>query len=104
MRRHHHAMNDAFYRSTAWQETRQAYGDAKGWLCERCRAHGVIRRGTIVHHKEYLGRDPSVETALSWDNLELLCLDCHNGEHRWNEPEVRVHYDAGGMPTGVTRR
>ena len=104
MAKHHHAMNDAFYRSVAWQQTRQAYGDAMGWLCERCRARGVIQRGSIVHHKRYLGMDPAMETALAWDNLELLCLDCHNREHMGGEPEVRVNFDASGMPAGVTRR
>lgn len=36
-----------------------------------------------MHHKKHLTpkniNDP--EITLNWDNLELLCLDCHQKEH-----------------------
>lgn len=39
--------------------------------------------GDQVHHKKHLTpkniNDP--EITLNWDNLELLCLDCHRKEH-----------------------
>lgn len=39
--------------------------------------------GRVVHHKEHLNssniHDP--ELTISFDNLELLCQDCHNKEH-----------------------
>lgn len=42
--------------------------------------------GEIVHHKVHLTPknigDPSV--SLSFDNLELVCRDCHAAEH----PEI----------------
>lgn len=73
-----------FYSSRAWKATRRAYAKSKGLLCERCLKKGMIRPGEIVHHKVYLTpaniTDP--EIALSWDNLELLCRDCHGEEHR----------------------
>ena len=44
---------------------------------------GLYVPGEIVHHKIALTpdniNDPSV--SLSWDNLELLCRDCHGKEH-----------------------
>ena len=47
-------------------------------LCERCQ-----QLGKILHHKKKLTPqnidDPDI--ALNWDNLEFLCLDCHNKEH-----------------------
>lgn len=67
-----------FYSSKAWQETRDAYGRSKFWICERCGEPAAQ-----VHHKIYLTEanlaDPGI--ALAWDNLELLCDKCHGIEH-----------------------
>ena len=80
------AMKDyakTFYKSQAWKRTQAAYKSKMGGLCERCRAKGLIVPGVIVHHKCYITpeniNDPSI--ALSFDNLELLCILCHNQEH-----------------------
>lgn len=52
-------------------------------MCERCLAKGKIETGKIVHHTIHLTpeniHDPY--TSLNWDNLELLCQDCHNEHH-----------------------
>lgn len=73
----------SFYSSKAWQETRRAYRKSVGGLCERCLAKGIYRAGVIVHHKVYLSpdniNDPDV--SLNWNNLELVCRDCHAAEH-----------------------
>jgi len=74
----------AFYKSSAWQATRKAYAASAGWLCEDCLNHGLIVPGKVVHHirpltPETVG-DPSV--ALAWDNLRLVCQDCHASEHK----------------------
>ena len=82
-----------FYKSSAWMKCARAYKREKGGLCERCYADGKITAGEEVHHKirltpENLG-DPSI--ALNWDNLELLCKDCHIKEHkgtRWRADEM----------------
>lgn len=72
-----------FYISKAWIKCRRGYAESKGWLCERCAARGLIVPGDDVHHKVRLTRanlnDPSI--ALNWDNLELLCRQCHLDEH-----------------------
>lgn len=73
----------AFYNSKEWVQCRGAYIASKQGLCERCLAQGRISAGEIVHHKQWLTEesinDPSV--TLNFDNLELLCWDCHNKEH-----------------------
>ena len=75
---------ESFYLSKAWKETRKAYAKSRGNLCERCLAKGLYVPGEIVHHRVHLTpeniSDPGV--SLSWDNLELLCRDCHGEEHR----------------------
>ena len=82
-----------FYKSTAWMKCARAYKKEKGGLCERCLADGLIRPGEEVHHKIRLTpenlSDPAI--ALNWDNLELLCKDCHIKEHRgkrWRADEM----------------
>ena len=78
---------EAFYVSWTWRKCRQKFAEKRGHLCERCLAHGIIQPGTKdrpleVHHKIPLTdqnlNDPNV--ALNWDNLELLCKDCHEKE------------------------
>lgn len=72
-----------FYKSQAWKDTRAAYAKSKGYLCEVCLAKGIYRSGDIVHHKIHLSpeniADPSV--SLNWDNLQLVCRDCHAQLH-----------------------
>lgn len=70
--------NSGFYNSTAWRKTSRAYLLSQNYICERCG-----KPASICHHKHWLNSqnvsDPAV--ALSFDNLEALCIDCHNAEH-----------------------
>lgn len=83
----------SFYRSKAWQECRNAYFDSVFGLCERCGAGG-----SAVHHKTYLTpqniSDP--EVSLGWDNLELLCIDCHAKEHGRPSTAGGIGFDENG--------
>lgn len=83
----------SFYNSVAWQKCRDGYRTEKGGLCERCLANGRIVPGEEVHHRIYLTPDNLNDPAISlnWDNLELLCKDCHLEEHRgtrWRTDEL----------------
>ena len=98
--------SDWFYHTGAWKKTRAAYIKYCGGYCERCRKE--VEAGTrslqdmkpiaIVHHKKYLSpeniNDPRV--SLSFDNLEGLCEDHHNKEHK--EKNKRYRFDANGQP------
>ena len=79
-----------FYATNEWKLCRNAYRKTKGGLCERCAKKGLIVPGAEVHHKVRLNaqnvNDPKI--SLSFDNLELLCEECHheehfNGKRRW---------------------
>ena len=78
-----------FYTSRKWVACARAYKESKAGLCERCMKKGLIVPGVEVHHKIRLSpenlADPTI--SLNWDNLELLCKDCHMEEHgkktRW---------------------
>lgn len=73
----------SFYKSKAWQHTREAYAASVGWLCEDCLKRGMHTPGVIVHHIEPLTpeniNDPLI--ALDWKNLRLVCRGCHGCEH-----------------------
>lgn len=73
----------SFYHSAAWLKCREAYIKSVGGLCERCLSKGIYEPGYIVHHKEYINADnlTDPEILLNFDNLEYLCLNCHNKEH-----------------------
>lgn len=85
----------SFYKSSAWRNCRQAYFVYRHGICERC--GGV---GKIVHHRIYLTpgniHDPAV--SLSFNNLELLCQQCHNREHheRYSPVVYGLSFDVNG--------
>lgn len=83
---------ESFYKGRGWRNCRDGYARSVGGLCERCLKRGLYVPGEIVHHKIELTpeniSDPAI--ALSWDNLELLCRDCHADAHRGYERRFTV--------------
>lgn len=74
-----------FYHSKVWKRLKAAYAAAKGYRCERC---GAIAEQ--VHHKQHIQTPEGWARRLDWDNLELLCIRCHNKEHeRFRERQAR---------------
>ena len=85
-----------FYSSKAWQDCRNEYAKRRQHLCENCLRQGIYKPGVIVHHKIEI--DPVTierpEIALNFDNLELLCRECHAAAHdqhggRWAKVNER---------------
>ena len=87
-----------FYKSKSWQKCRGAYASSVGGLCERCKKKGLIKAGVIVHHKKPITPaniyDPDI--TLNFNNLELLCRDCHAEVHKGPK---RYKVDAMGRIT-----
>ena len=73
----------SFYKSKAWKQTREEYARSRGWLCERCIQQGLAVPGEIVHHKIWLTPENinDLSVSLNWDNLELVCRQCHADTH-----------------------
>lgn len=84
-----------FYKSSVWKKCRASYFRYRHGLCERCSSPGKI-----VHHKDYLTpeniNDPNI--TLSFQNLELLCQDCHNKEHfeKYSATVYGLKFDKNG--------
>lgn len=77
----------SFYKSTSWKKCKDSYIQSVHGLCERCE-----KPGYIVHHKVHLtqGNINNPEVALNHDNLEYLCLDCHNKHHDFDREKKSV--------------
>lgn len=84
-----------FYSSETWNRTRAAYKKSKGGLCEQCLMSGLFNPGEIVHHKIPLTpfNVETPEITLNWNNLELLCRECHLQAHKKNKKRFRVDED-----------
>jgi 5-methylcytosine-specific restriction endonuclease McrA len=67
-----------FYNSKVWRKTRGLYFNSKHGLCEIC---GSV--GEEVHHIVPLTRKNlnNERITLDFDNLMLLCKQCHFDEH-----------------------
>jgi len=83
----------AFYRSKQWLKARAGYIASVNGLCERCLKKSIYTPGYIVHHKKPITPDNIHDhnITLNWDNLEYVCLKCHN----------YIHYGQYDMRDGV---
>lgn len=73
----------SFYSSKCWQNCRNDYAAMRGHLCEDCLKRGIYKPGVIVHHVEELTQFniENPEVTLNWNNLRLVCRECHIKEH-----------------------
>jgi len=92
----------SFYDSATWRKCREAYITEQHGMCEQCTEPGLI-----VHHKILLTPENIHDTniTLNFDNLELLCLTCHNKTHGRGGTILApddFEFDADGyiIPTG----
>lgn len=86
---------EKFYKSVAWKQCRAAYAKSKGGLCEVCLARGRIVPGEIVHHKIHISPKNinDLNVILDWNNLQLVCRECHAEAHRHDGKENPQRYE-----------
>ena len=65
-----------FYNSVEWKTLSLRYLMDKRYQCEECR---VV--ATEVHHKIPIQTPEGWELRLDYENLESLCIRCHNKRH-----------------------
>ncbi|MBK5497424.1 HNH endonuclease [Peribacillus sp. TH14] len=80
-----------FYRSSDWEALRQLALDRDNHECQQCKREGKVHVDSIkvegerksvelnVHHRYEIEYYP--QFALVMDNLETVCLNCHNKLH-----------------------
>ena len=66
------------YKTAKWQEVRHIIITRQRGICNRC-SNAI----DIVHHKTYLNDNNYNDYSIAYglNNLEGLCIDCHNKEH-----------------------
>ena len=86
-----------FYNSKAWYNTRNAYFKNRAGLCEVCLSNGLYNQGEIVHHKIELTPEniDNPKISLDWNNLQLVCRECHEKLHGAKQRR-RYEIDAAG--------
>ena len=86
---------EAFYKSKKWQKVREAYFKKAKGLCEVCLKEGLIKQGEIVHH--IIEMDPekikNEQLAYGFDNLQLVCRDCHAKIHGKPKRRSKKRYE-----------
>ena len=65
-----------FYKSNEWKLMKDKKLQDEQYLCERCK-----KLATEVHHIKYIQTEEGWPLRLEYDNLEALCVDCHNYRH-----------------------
>lgn len=89
-----------FYEAPEWRRCQEAYMKKANHLCERCLAKGLYEPAKIVHHKIHLTEETMTpELMYGFDNLEALCLACHNDEHGRSKPNRRWKFVDGELVT-----
>lgn len=75
--------SEKFYKTSVWRDCRNGYAAYRGHLCEGCLRRGILSHGEIVHHKIELTPEniDNPEITLNYNNLELLCRQCHAEVH-----------------------
>lgn len=68
------------YSTERWKQKRKRILRRDGYRCQECRKYGKITEATIVHHIKEVEDYP--ELAWENDNLESVCMACHNRIHR----------------------
>ena len=68
-----------FYKTKAWQMAREAALARDGFLCQSCLRDGRLTGANTVHHIKPLELFPAL--ALTLENLESICVTCHNKAH-----------------------
>lgn len=85
----------SFYNSMAWRNKRSDVMKRDHFECQRCKSLGKVsideyeynknnrkKIKLVVHHKKELADNPDL--ALDDENLETLCVECHNEIHDRN--------------------
>ena len=72
------------YNTPEWKSLAKAFKMAFP-LCEECLEKGIIKEAKHIHHiQSFMSVDDELkrkELAYDWNNLQALCVECHNNKH-----------------------
>jgi 5-methylcytosine-specific restriction protein A len=79
-----------FYNSKDWRTLSRTKLERAFWKCE-ARLEGCTGIAVEVHHIKPIQTEEGWNLRLDWDNLEAVCVHCHNLRH----PEKLFRTEAG---------
>lgn len=79
-----YAIIKSFYASETWINLRLQLINERGNKCERCKKRIADSKELIGHHIKELTPENVMDHMISLnpDNIEIICFDCHNKEHK----------------------
>lgn len=97
----------SFYCRKPWRDLSYRLKVERGGQCGRCGWQAVTKddfRRLIGHHKAELTENnvDNVNISLNPDFIEIICLDCHNQEHRRFGHQKHVYIVWGSPLSGKT--
>ena len=78
-KKNYHERYAEFYNSKEWKQLRAVKFSDAGGLCEECLEKGIVKAGKEVDHIKPI--ETHWHLRLVYENLRLLCSDCHNNKH-----------------------
>lgn len=69
-----------FYRSKDWKLTSKTKLQTVAYKCE-AQLEGCTHLAVEVHHIKPIQTPEGWDRRMDWDNLEALCINCHNKRH-----------------------
>lgn len=103
------SIDPSFYYTKTWKQVRKTIWLKQHLLCNRCHRPVYVdgisqyipkdkRLKGIVHHKQHLNNNNinNDNITLGEDNLEGLCVECHNKEHFDTSTRKDVKFDDDG--------
>ncbi|HZJ99700.1 MAG TPA: HNH endonuclease [Tissierellaceae bacterium] len=93
-----------FYCSKPWRDLSYGLKIQANGKCNRCNKNVLDFKYLIAHHKTELTEDNVDDTNISLnpDNIEIICHDCHNHEHRRFGYKKKVYLVYGSPLSGKT--
>lgn len=93
-----------FYTLKPWRDLAYSLKIKAGGTCNRCGKTVLDFKYLIGHHKVELTEDnvDDVTISLNPDNVEIICLTCHNNAHRRFGGKQNVYIVYGSPLSGKT--
>lgn len=96
------SIDENFYKTKSWLSCKQAYMNHVNGLCEICFSKNRIVPAKIVHHKIHMNSETVKDDSLAYgfDNLQAVCLACHNDIHFGKKEPKRYEVIEGVLVIG----
>lgn len=82
------------YNTPQWKNLSKAFKMANP-LCEECLKKGIIKEAQHIHHiQSFMSVDDELrrmELAYDWNNLQSLCVECHQIKHQNNKNKITTY-------------